>query len=506
MRGDDPPPPALVKAPVVAAPAPTDFSRPVARRVLAAASASAYVDGGVPLADPVVEAAFAKTLPRFLVVNDAIVRGAKDPEGERERLLASLRAPELLAALGPAATARWNDLLDGIAEVSRLKPGSEKFQNAAMRLADAAGLLDDELARRGLGYQLDADVRTRSDSAMTALHAYRVGRCCWWRRVRRGARARGPAAGHAEHGPRPPRHAGRVPARSAGPASQAGGARGDPDPAGHWVRKTLKLGDEAWNGTEDGRAVAALAGDVVRDTMSGPLGADLVRARTVGALLIERESTVDEWRRSLAGRVRIPRIETALIPEIYFAQLRGALDDSLLTRAGKIDVRLAEMDVVGVVARVTDVLMGSIARHEAQHGLDDDRDVELPMPVAIAAMAGSTGRRAESGRNELSAYLSEIASDDELARLDVVLLSRFAFDSGAWGYAEGDVAAVLLVEMARAVGVDVGDAPLIVGGEYDRARLSKAFIAVVSKPTAEVQVAARKAYEALFGEKLNVLR
>ena len=80
----------------------------------------------------------------------------------------------MIAALGPAASSRWNDLLAGVEEVSRLKPGSPKFVNAAMRLADAAGLLDDELARRGLAYQLDADVRTRVDSAITALHAYRV--------------------------------------------------------------------------------------------------------------------------------------------------------------------------------------------------------------------------------------------------------------------------------------------------------------------------------------------
>ncbi len=502
-----PPPP----RPVVAA-AP-DFSTPLPRRVMPAPSASAYTSGGVPLPEPLLEKAFADTLPHLVVATDAVAHGRKDAADERKRLEAELHAPELLAALGPRAAARWNDLLATLAEISRMKPEGERFTNAAMRLHDAAGLLDDELARAGLAYQVDADTWGGQTAGHAAFYLYKVEEVLF---VQGGAEPTRVLV---------VRRLDKLNVTRAALGMQAEYLR-DPlvlrqELEAHAVtrvlpaidaEKPLKLGDPEWNQSDDGRAVAKAAGEVARAEMNGPLGADVIRARVVGVLLFDRENTVSSWRQQAAGHFRIGRVETALLPAELFMGLRGTVDDASLQYGGKLDVRLAELDVEGVVARVADLLTPSVARHEAQHGRDDARDAPLGLPAALAEILGPErdeqnrpNHLATSAKYELSAYLAQIASNPELARLDLILLSHYAFDRQEWGRAESFVAAFVVAEIARELGVPL-DGPVIHDRQIDRARLGKALRATLVHSTAEVQAAAARAWAALFGEPLVVLR
>src|SRR4029079_8559299 len=90
-----------------------------------------------------------------------------------------------------------------------------------------------------------------------------------------------------------------------------------------------------------------------------------------------------------------------------------------------------------------------VRHHEAQHGLDQRR--ALPYPRALAAYAGplrgDDGRPspfAVRARTELSAYVSQIASDMWLPQLALWNLARHAFRGANNRTAEVYVAGVAI--------------------------------------------------------------
>jgi hypothetical protein len=379
-----------------------------------------------------------------------------------------------------------------------------------MRLHDAAGLLDDELARAGLGYFVDSDLWDVRQVGLAVFYLYKVQevrfvsgaarptRVLVVRRLDRlnvGISALGMAAEYL-----------RDPLVLQEPMEAHAVTRILPAID---ADRPLKLGDDAWNATDDGRAVARLAGQVARAELNGPLGdQQVLRARVVGVLLADREQTVREWRAQAAGKVRFAHIDTPLVDSEIFNALRGVVDDSSLAYGGKLDVRLSELDVEGVVALMVDLLTPSVARHEAQHARDNQRDTPLVLPAAIAEVVGlerEAGKEvnpiARSVKNELSGYLAQIASNPEMARLDLILLSHWALDRDEWGRAEGYVAAFAIAEIARQLGAPL-DGPPVADGDIDRARLAKALLATLAHPTADVRAAAGRAWAALFGEPL----
>jgi hypothetical protein len=490
-----------------------DFKTPLARREMPAPSATAYAAGGVPLSDPRLEEVFATTLPRLVVLIGAAASGRPDKDDERARLDRSLRAPELLAVLGPGAAARWNDLLDTLAEFSRLKLDSPKAVNASMRLHDAAGLFDDELAARGLAYHVDADVWDGKKVAYAAFYLYKVEEVVL-----------------VQGGERPTRvlvvrRLDQLNISRSILGMQAEYLR-DPLVLRHGLEahavtfilpaldtdSPLKLGDATWNDTADGVEVAKAAGAAARAAFNAPLGDDLVRIRVIGALVAEREHAVESWRKQAEGTRTIRPVETALLPAAMFMSLRGVVDETLLRYGGKLDVRLRELDVEGAVARIADLLMPAVARHEAQHGRDEARDVPLAMPAPVMALLGGkeAGVDAEDWlavavKYEISAHLSEIAGSGELGRIEMILLSSWAFDRLAWGDDYSYVAVFVIEELANRLGAPA-EGPMVHDGEIDRARLSKAFLFLLSRSPSEVQQAAAGLWAELYGEPLVLLR
>jgi hypothetical protein len=169
--------------------------------------------------------------------------------------------------------------------------------------------------------------------------------------------------------------------------------------------------------------------------------------------------------------------------------------------ATAIEAELAKLDAGRIALRCHQLVAATVRRHEAQHGLDDDRDEPLRIPRALAEVVGRSRDFAERARNELSAYTSQIANDPRTPQLALWSLARHAFDRDLWGTPESYVAAVALEAIARAI--DQRDHPPVVhDGEIDRGRLAQLAAVIAMVPDGALRVAARRAWEDLFGEGL----
>ena len=155
------------------------------------------------------------------------------------------------------------------------------------------------------------------------------------------------------------------------------------------------------------------------------------------------------------------------------------------------------------------LVAATIRRHEAQHGLDDERTQMLAYPAALeellgpADLANGTPRRSvERARHELSAYTSQLANDPITPQFSLWNVAQFAFSKASWGTPES-YAAVLLVEgAAKHLGFSV-DGPVIHDRMIDRVRLAKLAVQLAAVPGPKLQEAARAAWLSLFGEPIT---
>jgi hypothetical protein len=146
------------------------------------------------------------------------------------------------------------------------------------------------------------------------------------------------------------------------------------------------------------------------------------------------------------------------------------------------------------------LLIGSVRHHEAQHALDQDR--HLAYPAALAAFVGDKPNQpfAIRARYELSAYLSQIASDMWLPQLTLWNLARHGFRHGQ-RTEESYVAVVVIEGLARHLGI-ASPGPVIHGGEIDRDRLATLVAPIAERSTAEVRTAAAALWSELFDRRL----
>lgn len=135
-----------------------------------------------------------------------------------------------------------------------------------------------------------------------------------------------------------------------------------------------------------------------------------------------------------------------------------------------------------VPARARELLVASIRHHEAQHGLDADR--KLPYPAQLAAVTKDN----ERAKLELSAYVSQIASDMWTPQLSLWSLARHAFNHSHTD--EGLVATVVLEGLAHQFGITVtGDLAALVPP-------------LAARSTIELRNAAAALWAELFDDKL----
>nr|MBA3501752.1 hypothetical protein [Deltaproteobacteria bacterium] len=103
-------------------------------------------------------------------------------------------------------------------------------------------------------------------------------------------------------------------------------------------------------------------------------------------------------------------------------------------------------------------------------------------------------------RFELSAYLSQIASDTWTPQLTLANLARHGFRRGQ-RTEEAFVAVVVIEGMARRMGV-ITPSPLIRRGDIDRDQLAMLLSALTTRTTVELRSAAAGLWAELFGEPL----
>jgi hypothetical protein len=214
---------------------------------------------------------------------------------------------------------------------------------------------------------------------------------------------------------------------------------------------------------------------------------DAVEAKVVTQIvpiLAGREFPVadDGWAHSPRGRAVAEAAGNAIRRE-----LMAALYD---------DVASSER----ATARCRSLLVDSVRRHEAQHRLDQGRG--LAYPAALATRIGEKKQApfAIRARFELSAYLSQIASDTWVPQLTLANLARHGFRR-AQRTEEAFVALLVVEGIARRLGITAGGS-MIRKGEIDRDRLATLLIALSSRTTVELRSAATALWAELFGEPL----
>ena len=398
----------------------------------------AYRDGGAPRRDPAIEQVLAIDLTHLVVASDGDT-GSPQIGGELPRLARALRDHPAFAAYGKGLATAWRAMIDSLERRALLTEADPAYSKATSDLLARIHVVTDQLAGAGLAYFLDPEVFTEHSRRHAGIFTYRVEQVAFVRAAR--VRVRVLSLRRLDQLNVSLALLGMKPEQLRDPVVLL-------DQIEDHVRTQVlpvlaggpyQVGDDAWNSSADGRAVAALAGEAIRRELVIALGVDVTS--------IERAT-----------------------------------------------------------ARCDQLITGSVRRHEAQHELDQQR--ALPYPRALAACAGPL--RGDDGhaspfavraRTELSAYLSQIASDMWLPELALWNLARHAFRRTSGTSAEAYVAVVVLEGLARQLHV-ASPGPAFHDGAIDRDRLRGLVAPLAARTTTELRSAAAALWTELFDQKL----
>lgn len=399
----------------------------------------AYRDGGAPRRDPAIEQLLAIDLTHLIVASDGGTGSPQPAGGELPQLARALRDHPAFAAYGKGLATAWRAMIDSLGRRAALTEADPAYSKATSDLLARVHVVADQLAGAGLAYFLDPEIFTEHGRRHAGIFAYRVEQVAFVRAARVRVRV--------------------LSLRRLDQLNVSLGLLGmkpeqlrDPvvllDQIEDHVRtqvlpvlagRPYQVGDDAWNSSADGRAVAALAGEAIRRELVIALGADVT-----------------------------------------------AIDRA--------------------TARCDQLITASVRRHEAQHGLDQQRALRYPRALAAYAgpLRGDDGRAstfAVRARTELSAYTSQIASDLWLPQLALWNLGRHAFRRTSGTSAEAYVAVVVLEGLARQLHV-ASPGPAFHDGAIDRDRLRGLVAPLASRPTTELRAAAAALWTELFDQKL----
>jgi hypothetical protein len=157
--------------------------------------------------------------------------------------------------------------------------------------------------------------------------------------------------------------------------------------------------------------------------------------------------------------------------------------------------------------RLRKLVLASVRHHEAQHGREQARIPSMPAELAkyVGPPRDSSGRgnaMAVRARNELSAYISQIASDMWLPQASLWNLARHAFQSSRRGSPESFAAVIVLEGLARQLAISTDKGGVFRRGEIDRDRLAELVAPLAGKTTIELRSAAARLWAELFDEPL----
>lgn len=152
----------------------------------------------------------------------------------------------------------------------------------------------------------------------------------------------------------------------------------------------------------------------------------------------------------------------------------------------------------------------SIERHEVQHRLDYLGDTFSHFPEALVQytgppeVEGMENRRARQAVAELSAYLSELARDPRVVKMNLALFSTHLFRRPAWGTGECYAALVVFEGLARRLGISAHGS-LTQGRWINRQTMAFLYLDIRARPSREIAEAAAALFEELFGAPLPPL-
>ncbi len=271
-----------------------------------------------------------------------------------------------------------------------------------------------------------------------------------------------------------------------------------------------QIGDEAF-ATSEGMKLSAFAGKAIRDEISAALGRDAETAHRIATLLGERAALIDEWRAIMDQKGwRFGRTNDRFLPGGLVDSMEGHVVSAQRDRAKTIDDELARIEAPRIASLVHQMVAATVRRHEAQHGLDDDRDESHRYPAQLSELLGDKTtdedgeplRYIASARAELSAYVSQVANDPITTHLSQWNVARFAFDDDQVNSSEFYAGVLLLEGLARHLGIP-SPGPAIHHRRVDRARLLQIATPMVGMSGEQIHTAAQALWSELYGEDLT---
>jgi hypothetical protein len=218
---------------------------------------------------------------------------------------------------------------------------------------------------------------------------------------------------------------------------------------------------------------------------------------------------MDEWREILDRKGWVmARTDGLFLPENLVEQLADSVPGAQRRHVDDIEEQLAQLEAPRIASRVHQLLTLTVRRHEAQHGLDDDREQPLRYPPVLEDQLGDEldddgepRRRVESAKAELSAYVSQLANDPTTTHLTLWNVARFAFDDNQVGGSESYAGVIIVEGLARHLGI-ASPGPVIHDRRIDRERLTT-LAAPMTKLTGEqLRTAATALWNDLYAEPL----
>ncbi len=472
----------------------------------------AYASGGAPAqVTPAVATLFQRHLVAFLLRLDRLSATAAsgNPDGlavvdAQVGLAASEVEVQCATALAEPVCARLIEVMSAARVVAG--QGGDAAEHSFL---DAVGRLDDQLAAAGLAVYVDGDVISTGESgrryvilysyAVDAVHLYQSGehrvRALWLRRLDR-LNFEQAAAGFV----RPNLREALVLLDQT------------EDELVHLILPALAAGGVVLlSGREDAQypgraALEQLAGETLRREWSAALGPEAAGAARLGERLVRREAILDGVSESLRARGLVFARPTGLrMPDGWFDDLAQAVLRDTLDQLKDLDVELCSEAAAASFSAARALLAATIEIHEVEHRLDYAVHGRR-MPAELEAIVGPVlfeGRErggAAAARDEMSAYLAQLARTPSLVGTNLVLMSRFLQNRDFWGGAECHAALVIFSGLARELSLP--DEKLIVQHFVDRAAAARTLSALLARPPAQVAAAAARLWAHLYGEPL----
>jgi hypothetical protein len=495
----------------------------------------AFAGGGKPaIQSPAVAQALGEDLPEFLIAVDQWSRARREGvvmsklaglEADVDAARARILAPPVRAALGEGASTRLEQLLDAARDTGRsdIPPRaprdgspSDRARSLNEPMMEATGAFDDELAAAGLGYFVDGDVITdlRTGHRLVIIYAFTVESVSLFTSA--GATIRALDLRRLDHlnwsqsllgFTRPHLREALVLLDQVDEQLVTYVLPG----LGKGARIELFDPDDASVAPALRDAVEGRAGELVRAEYGGAPGLDAERAERLGRLLTRRRELFEGFQKRVSSRgLTLVTPSKLRLDKDYDAALAGAVPESDLDELRRLDDEVGEKDFLDTYARLRDVLVDSVERHEAQHRIDYSRQDPLPMPAPLEALVGPAGegeshRFAAQTRAELSAYLGELSRDERTTRVNLTMISRFLFKKQMQGMAESYSAVVIFEGMADELGIPRGSG-LVTRGNIQRPRAAEIYLALTALPPEALRAAAGRLWAKLFEGPLPELR